>query len=806
VWNSFSQDIRYAFRTVRRNLGFFAVAALIIGLGIGSSTAIFSVVSPFLLRDLPFEEPERLTWIANTGTGGSLSSVTSRCWNLRDYRAMNDSFEEMSGYFAFFDYLGFTLSGDGDPERLTGVPVAIDFLDILGVHPQVGRNFVEEEDLWSTPTAVILAHSFWQRRYGGDPGIVGQPITLNNAPINVIGVLPAYFDFASFFSPGARIDFLIPYPISDETNRMGNTLVMVGRLKPGVTVERAQLDLDRINEQLSEADPSRWGLGAAVTNLQDKIAGQFRAGMLLLSGAAGLVMLIVCLNISNLLLARAATRRKEMAVRTALGASRMRLIRQLLTESFVLSGFGTVLGVFIAYAVTRIVAGSNALSIPMMQGISIDGTALLFTLIAAVAAGLLFGIAPALQISLGRQHAALTDASRGSSEGRAGGRFREALVVAEVALACVLLVGGGLLLRSFLSVLDVDLGFQPEGVAAWRVESSRQFEDLADQLVYYEGLAREVEALPGIISVGMSDTLPLGRNRSWGARAKGVVYERGEQPGAFPRLVDSGYLETMKIPLLVGRYLSANDTVDTEPSVVINEVMARAVWPGQDAVGQVLMQGDNEWRVVGVIANVRHTSLEEEGRNEMYFPITQHTDWGAVELVTRSNVPPETLVNSVRATLRAADPSLPTDGYQTLNEVVDRAVSPRRFILLLLDAFALTALVLASLGIYGVLSYSVSRRAAEIGIRMALGASASQVQRRVLFRTLALTSVGVVIGLIAAYSMTRLVESLLFGVEGTDPLTYAAVILVLGVIAGLAGYLPARRASRIDPMAVLGAE
>ncbi len=806
MWNSFSQDIRYALRAVRRNVGFFTVAALIIGLGIGANTAIFSVVNPLLLRELPFEQPDRLVWIANTGTGGSLSSVTSRCWNLRDYRAMNESFEQMSGYFAFFDYIGFTLSADGDPERLVGVPVAIDFLDILGVQPLIGRNFVEEEDLWSTPTAVILSHSFWQRRYGGDPGIVGQAITLNNAPINVVGVLPASFDFASFFSPGARIDFLTTYPISDETNRMGNTLSIVGRLKPGVTVESAQIDLDRINDQLSEADPSRWGLGAAVTNLQETITGGFRTAMLLLAGAAGLVMLIVCANISNLLLARAATRRKEMAVRTALGASRMRLVRQLLTESFVLSGFGAVLGVFLAYVVTRVVAGSNAFSIPMLQGVSIDGTALLFTVVAALSAGLLFGLAPALQISLGRQHAALTDASRGSSEGRVGGRFREALVVAEVALACLLLVGGGLLLRSFLSVLDVDLGFQPEGVAAWRVESSRNFEDLADRLVYYEGLAREVEAIPGIISVGMSDTLPLGRNRSWSVGAKGEVYERGQNPGAFPRLVDSGYLETMRIPLLAGRYFTRDDTSATEPVVVINEALARTLWPTRDAVGQILMQGDNEWRVAGVIANVRHTSLEEEGRNEMYFPITQHGDWGAVELVTRSEVPPETLVNSVRATLRAADPTLPTDGYQTLNEIVDRAVSPRRFILLLLDAFALTALVLASLGIYGVLSYSVTRRAAEIGIRMALGASAAQVQRRVLIRTLALTSVGVVIGLIAAYSLTRLVESLLFGVEATDPFTYAAVILVLGVIAGLAGYLPARRASRIDPMAVLGSE
>jgi predicted permease len=370
----------------------------------------------------------------------------------------------------------------------------------------------------------------------------------------------------------------------------------------------------------------------------------------------------------------------------------------------------------------------------------------------------------------------------------------------------MLLIGGGLLLRSFFSVLDVDLGFQPEGVAAWRIESSRNFEDLADRLAYYEPIAREVEALPGILSVGMSDTLPLGRNRSWGVAAKGVTYERGEQPGAFPRLVDSGYLQTMRIPLLAGRYLSPDDTVETENVVVINEVLARTLWPGLDPINQVLELYNGDWRVVGVVANVRHTSLEEEGRSEMYLPITQHTDWGAVELVTRSEVPPETLVNVVRATLRAADPTLPTDGYQTLEEVVDRAVSPRRFILLLLDAFALTALLLASLGIYGVLSYSVSRRAPEIGIRMALGASAAQVQRRVLARTLALTSAGVIIGLAGAIWLTRLVESLLYGVEATDPLTYAAVIIMLGVIAGLAGYLPARRASHIDPMAVLGAE
>lgn len=806
MWNTLTQDVRYALRSVRRNVGFFAVAALIIGLGIGGNTAIFSVVNPLLIRELPFEEPERLVWIANTGTGGSLSSVTSRSWNLRDYRALNQSFEQMSGYFAFFDYLGYILSGEGDPERLTGVPVAIDFLDVLGVQPQIGRNFVDEEDLWRPPTAVILSHAFWQRRYGSDPQIVGQTIILNNSPTTVVGVLPAYFDFASFFSPGTRIDFLTTYPITDETNNMGNTLVMVARLKPGITIESAQAELDRMNEQLSEADPARWGLGAAATNLQEKITGRFQPAMLVLAAAAGLVLLIVCANLSNLLLARAATRRKEMAIRTALGAGRMRLIRQLLTESLLLSACGAILGIFLAYWVTRVVAGSNALSIPMMQSVSIDGAALGFTLLVALVAGLLFGIAPALQVSLGRQHHALSDAGRGSSEGRGGARFREALVVAEVALACVLLVGGGLLLRSFLSVLDLDLGFRPEGVAAWRIESSRDLSDHAERLAYYERHARAVEALPGVQSVGMSDTLPLGRNRSWGVRAKGEVYEEGQQPGAFPRLVDSGYLETMGIPLVAGRYLSPDDTIDKELVVVINEALARRVWPTRNAINQILLLYYGEWRVVGIVNDVRHSSLEEESRPEMYLPITQHTDWRAVELVVRAEVPPETLVNSVRATLREVDPALPTQGYQTLNEVVDRALSPRRFILLLLDAFAVTALILASLGIYGVLSYSVSRRAPEIGIRMALGASAAQVQRRVLIKTLVLTFTGMAIGLVAAFSLTRLIESLLFGVEATDPVTFVGVIVVLTAISGLAGYLPARRASHIDPMSVLGSE
>ena len=359
--NDLVQDVRYALRSVRQNAGFFTTAVLIIGLGVGGSTAIFSVVNPMLLRSLPFEQPDRLVWIA-LSEGAGLSSQTSRTSNLTDYRRLNRSFEQMSGYSAFFDYDGYNLSGDGEPERLVGVPVARDFLEILGVQPQIGRNFVEEEVIYAATEAVILTQGFWQRRYAGDPAIVGQTITINDAPSTVIGVLPRSFDFATFFSPGSRIDFLTPFPINEQTDRHGNELVIIGRMKPGVTVADTQAELDLINEQLQADDPERWGLGAVVRDMQEKITGRFRRAMLLLAGAAGLVMVIVCANLSNLLLARAAGRSKEIAVRGAMGASRGRLIRQLLTESMVLAIAGTALGVLVAVAITRVVANASAIT------------------------------------------------------------------------------------------------------------------------------------------------------------------------------------------------------------------------------------------------------------------------------------------------------------------------------------------------------------------------------------------------------------------------------------------------------------
>ena len=804
AWDSFSQDVRYTFRTLGREPGFFAIAVLIIGLGIGATTAMFSVINPIMLQQLPFREPERLVRVANTGTGG-LSSVTSRASNLRDWRRLSESFEDLAGYFAFFDYGSYNLVGRGEPERLVGVGVTQNFLELLGVQPQLGRNFVDEECIWNGRPAALLTHSLWERRFGSDPAIVGQAITLNDEPTTIVGVLPASFDFAGVFSPGSRIDMLTPFAVADETDRWGNTLAVIGRLKPGVTIGNAQAELDLINDRLRQQDPARWGLGAAVSGLQEHITGRFRQALLVLVGAVGLVLLIACTNLSNLLLSRAASRRKEVAIRSALGAGRYRLIRQMLTESLVLSGCGAVLGVAIAFAVTRGVSATNAISIPLLHAVQVDATALGFTLIIAVSTGLLFGIVPALQISGAREHDALRDSTRGSSEGKSHAWIRGSLVVSEVALACVLLVGAGLLLRSFVTLLEVDLGFQPEHAVAWRVDASGRFENSEPgaRVAFYERLVAAFKAVPGVESVGLTDTLPLGRNRGWGIRAKGVDYPEGG-PGAQPRMVDHGYIEAMRIPVIAGRNFNAYDTRDSERVMVINEAAAQRLWPGQNPIGQIAIVGNNrEWRIVGVVQNVRHSSLEEESGNEMYMNIRQQGDWGAIDVVVRTKLPLESIAPGIRAALRSLDPTLPTGDFQTLGQIVDRAVSPRRFILMLLGAFTAVALLLASLGIYGVVSYSVNQRTQEIGIRMALGASAADVRRRVLAKTLALASIGIVIGVAGSFVVSRLIASLLYGVAPTDPLTFAVMMLVLTLIALLAGYLPARRASRIDPMSVL---
>lgn len=798
----FRDDIKYALRRLRREPAFAGFAVLIMAIGIAAVTAVFSVLSPLMLRPLPFAHQERLVWVAGA-SGGGMSAVTSRSANLRDYRVYARSFEALTGFNAFFDYGSYNLVGDGAPERVIGVGVAQNFLSVLGVQPQLGRNFTDEESVWGGRPAAILTHGFWTRRFGADPNIVGRSITLNGEPTEIVGVAPEWFDFASTFAPASRADFFLPFPISDETDRWGNTLSIIGRLEPGETVERAQADLDRVNAQLRQADPNRWGLRAVVTGLRDHIAGGFRAPLVVLAAAAGLVLAVACGNLSNLLLVRAQRRAREMSVRSALGATRRRLAAQLLTESLLLASGGGVLGVALAYAITKTVAGTTAVSIPMLRTVRVDPTALIFTLVVTLVTGIVIGLAPALQLSQGRAWTTLNEASRGSSEGRRSGLVRELLVVGEVALAFVLLVGGGLLLRSFVGLLEVDLGFRPTGVTMWQLDAGRAFPNDDARVAYYESLLARVREVPGVEVAGLTDTPPLGRNRGWIIAAKGVVYERGEMPGVFPRLVDSEYMRAMRIPLVAGRQFNPDDRASSDKVVILNQTAAARLFPGSDPLGRIVLVGGREWKVVGVVGDVRHQALEQESGLEVYIPYAQFPDFSTIAMVVRSRVSPPALARSVGGALRAVDPSLPVGDYQTLDAVVDRAVSPRRFILVILGGFAGTALLLAALGIYAVLSYSVSQRIREIGIRMALGESSASVRRRVVVRTLVLAGAGVVIGAVVSLGASSLLRSMLYGVGPTDLPSFAATAAVLVAVSAMAGFLPALRASRTDPAVAL---
>jgi predicted permease len=798
---SLFQDISYALRSFRREPGYFAIAVLIMGLGIGAASSIFSVVNALILKPLPFPESERLVWIANTGEGG-LSSRTLRTGNLADWQELSESFEEIGGYFAFFEFANLTVVNDGQPETLQAANVTGSFLPTLGIQPQLGRNFVDEETAFNGRPAALLTDRYWRNRFNADPEIVGKSLSMNGQSATIVGVLPASFDFASVFRPGMSFDVLTPFAVSPETHNWGNTLEVIGRLKPGIGVAAAQDELDRINEQLKKQQPDRWGIAGRITPLQTQVNGRFKPALLTLAGAVGLLLLIACTNLSNLLLARASSRRKEIAVRSALGAGRLRIARQMLTESVVLAACGSLLGLAFAVGVTRFVSTLSILNIPLLSSVTVDGQVLAFSSVAALCCGLLFGMAPALTLSSTGASKDLKESGRGVSGDKDRAWLRGVLVVAETALACVLLVGAGLLLRSFWSVLSVDPGFQPEQSVAWHI-GTQQNVTSAQRQAYLDRLIRSVEAIPGVVAAGATDALPLGTSRSWSVRAKGVVYADGENPTAYPRIVDSRYLDAMGIRLVAGRKISAQDAADTEQIVVVNETMAETLWPNQDALGKILLNGERELVVRGVVADVRHDSLETESGLEMYFPITQTDYQGPMQMVVRSNLPVESLAPAVRQTLAREDPLLPTHSYQSLGEMIDRSLSPRKFTLWLIGAFSISALALASLGIYGVVSYSVNQRTQEIGIRMTLGASPASVRSQVIARTVRLAAVGIAIGAAASFLLSETLQALLYGVSATDPWTFAAMTALLLGVAALAGSIPARRISRTDLASVL---
>jgi putative ABC transport system permease protein len=794
-------DLKFAFRQLLKNPGFAAVAVLTLALGIGTCTAMFSLVHAVLLRPLPFRDSDQLVWIENVGTGG-MSARTTRVDNFLEWRAQNTSFEELAAYFAFFDYARFTLIGSGEPQRLRGVSVSKNFLGVLGVQPMLGRGFTDEECVWNGRKAAILSHAFWRQHFAGDPKVVGRSITLNGDPTEIVGVLPSTFDFDSVFAPGTEVELLLPFPLTEETARWGNTIFAIGRLKPGTTIRQAQAEFDVISRQVASAHPERGGFGARMSGLETSIRGAFRQSLFMLFAAVGCVLLIACANLSNLLLTRANARRKEFAVRVALGATRWHLIRQTLTESLLLAAGGCALGVPLAFAATAGIARLRTFSIPLLQSTTVDATVLGFTVAVTGLAGLVCGTLPALQMARGSMQQRLSDAGARGTGGTPAALVRKGLVISEIAVACVLLVGAGLLIQSFGKLLDVNLGFQPKRATSWRVDPTRSFNSLVEGNRYYDRLIEQVAAIPGVESVGLSDTLPLGRNRTWGAGARGVSYPPGEYPIAFPRIVDHRYLQTMRIPLRAGRYFDANDNAESEKVIVINETLARRLWPGAEAVGQMMSQQGGS-RVIGVVGDVRHSTLEEAGGSEMYLNFRQISDWNAVELVVRATRPAASLAPDVRAVMKAFDPNLPATEFTTLDQIVDHAVAPRKLITRLLTAFSSLALVLAAIGLYGVIAYSVSQRTREIGIRLAVGAQRGDVLRMIVGEGFKMAAVGVLLGLIAARLATRVLDSLLFGVAATDWFTFAINAAILVAVALFASVIPARRAARVDPMEAL---
>jgi predicted permease len=746
-------------------------------------------------------------WITPPDVGHNLSSATYSADAYEDLRAMNHSYSDVTGYYAFSSPDNLRLTGNADPKPVTDISVVGNFFHMLGVTPVLGRSFTQEET--RTGGVVLLSYAYWKTQFGGDPGIVGRKISLNDRPIPVVGVLPESFDFGAVFSPGAKVDMFDPVVMND-IRLQGNALAMIGRMKPGVTIQQVRQEGKELFPKFywQKAQPlsihaykdAGWALP-----LKDYVSGSLRRSLVVLWCAVGAILLIVCVNLSNLMLARAATRTKEFALRISLGARRWRLIRQMLTESLVLSAAGAALGLALAYGASYWLAHQGSIALPLMSSVRVDGVALAWTLGITLLVGLLFGFMPALKLSGTNIQESLKDSGPGTSSGRKHERVRTVLVIAEVAMACVLIVAAGLLLRSFLHVMDIDLGFEPSHSAAMAIDIPNSINKPEKLNAFLSEMQRRVAALPGIEAVGITDNLPLLRNRGWGGpEPKGRPYPPGEGHGAFVYVISPGYIASMSMRLR-GRDFAWSDNDKNELVMILNKSATDFMWPHQDPVGRIAVLQGHDIRVIGVIDDVHESAVEGKIGWQMYLPISQSTLWGAdsLSLVVKSRQSVASLSTSILSTIRSINPGQPSSEFQTMQGVVDHAVSPRRFFAVLVGIFAGLGLILASLGIYGVISYSVTRQTQEIGIRMALGATRERVQSAIIGKTLRMALIGVVIGTVASYAVAGAISALLFGTQPSDPLTFAGTVALLLVVALLAGFLPARRAARIEPMVAL---
>jgi putative ABC transport system permease protein len=787
-----------------KNPGFTLIAVLTLALGIGANTAIFSAINGVLLSALPYPQPEQLAMVwCDNRRQGIPDDITSYP-NFVDWRDRNKTFQGMSGMTSDT----YNLTGVGEPEEINAATVSINFFQLIGVNPILGRVFTAEEEQPGRDKVVVLSHSLWQRRFGGDPGILNKTISLSDQPYVVVGIMPPGFQFpekTEMWGPLAPDEGM-----RSDKARFGFFLPVVGRLKPGVTRAQAQADLDVVASQIEKQFPDMAGYGVNVVPVLENTVGPIRRALIILFVAVLFVLLIACANVANLLLARATVRQREVAVRAAMGAGRWRIVRQLLTESILLAILGGALGALLAWWALRLLVELSPANIPRLENIRLDGRVLWFTLALSLLTGMIFGLAPALQTSHQKLSEALKEGSRTGAGGLRAQRIRGVFIVAEVALTLALLIGAGLLVRSFWRLQNINPGFRTDHLLTLRVTLwGSKYRQGAEAVSFYERLQERLAALPGVESASATTDIML---RKLATSAGFTIENRPQDPSElalelpFDR-VQPNYFQTMGIQLLRGRAFTAQDTRDNLRVTIVNETFVKRYFPNEDPVGKRFTFGsvgpNTRWfTIVGVVRDSKRQGLDQPVRIESWMPLAQMPS-GSMDVVLRTKGDPLALSNAVREAVWSLDRDLPISKIQTMEQVLSERVAQRRLNMLLLGLFALVALILAAVGIYGVMNYSVTQRTNEIGIRMALGAQTDAVLRLIVRQGMTLVLVGVVIGLATTFAMTRLMATLLFGVSATDPITFVAIAALLIGVALVACWIPARRATKVDPMVAL---
>ncbi len=806
--NGLLQDVRYALRQLQKNPGFAAVAVITLALGIGANTAIFSVVNAVLLRPLPYKDDGRLVVVLHNGRNPVAPG------NFADWQKQNHVFESMGAAEMWSP----NLTSTDNPEKLSGLRITSDILPLLGVQPLLGRVFLPEEQDPGKEQEVVLSYGLWQSHFAGDANVLGRSVVLNGRSYTVVGVMPRDFQFAPFWATKSAI--WAPLVLGDRLNsRTGNSLRVFARLKPGVTLEQAQAEMGQITARLDKQYPGT-NRNVQALSLREKVVGNIRPALLVLFGAVGFVLLIGCANVAHMFLARSAARRREIAVRAALGAMRLRVLRQYLVESLMVALMGGVVGLLLAFWGTRVLIALGRQQIPRLVTIAVDQYVLLFLVAVSVTTGLAFGMLPAWKASAANVSDALKEGDRGTSDGLRRNRLRSLLVSSEFAFAVILLAGAGLMIRTFVALQSVDPGFDPHNVLSMVVGVQGTEQASAGHTgPFYQQALQKISTIPDVQSVSGINHLPLAGDQ-WGFpfHVQGRALERpGEAPVATFRAVFPGYFRTMRIPILSGRDVAEADNINTPDVVVINEYMAHRHWPGEDPIGKQITFDDGSkanpsWAtVIGVVKNTVRSNWVAPVEEEVFVPYLQSRNYmqnpsgpfAYLTLVVHTSRDAASLAPEVQTAIHSLDRNAPISEVQTMEQVVGKATGESRFYLTLLGAFACVALILAAVGIYGVMSYSVSRRIHEIGIRMALGAQRDDVLRLVVWQGVILAISGVAVGLAGALALTRLMSGLLYGTKPTDPVTYVVVVFVLCVVAIASSYIPARRAAKVDPMVAL---